>query len=122
MEDLEEVKIKLKELYNVLKSKCITSSWLQDSYFVVEAFTNNGLRPHIHMIVVSNVRPSRMIDQFSKWFKCEKNMIEVNSMNFGYEDKMNYLKGIKTESKQEFVINDRNMREELNIPHIYPTP
>ena len=121
IENIDECKDKLKLLYNLLKSKCVTSSWLQECAWTCEAFTENGMRPHIHMICITNVRPSRIIEQFSKTFKCEKNMIEVNSMTFGYEDKLKYLNGIKKETKMPLVLNDKELRNELQIPHIYNT-
>ena len=121
IEDEEELNIAIKQLYNLLKSKCITTSWLQECAWVVEAYTENGTRPHIHMIVITNVRPSRIIEQFSKTFKCEKNMIDVNTMTFGYEDKLKYIHGIKKESKLSLVESDRDIRNKLEIPHIYNT-
>lgn len=119
IDDPESLAIKTKQLYNVLKSKCITTSWLDKSAFVVEVFTESGTRPHIHMITINDIRPARMISQLSKWFKCEKNMIEVNSMTFGYEEKFKYISGIKKESKIQYVDKDYNYREKLNIPHLY---
>eukprot|EP01052_Picozoa_sp_SAG31_P043069 SAG31_NODE_7058_length_1800_cov_122.113463_1_plen_199_part_00 len=121
IENIEECELKIKQLYNLLKSKCITTCWLQQCAWTVEAFTESGMRPHIHMIVITNVRPSRIIEQFSKTFKCEKNMIEVNSMTFGYEDKLKYLNGIKKETKMPLVLNDKELRDKLEIPHIYNT-
>lgn len=121
IDDPQELRFKTKELFNKLKSKCITTSWLQKVAFVVEVFTEQGSRPHIHMIAINDIRPARIIDQFSKWFKCEKNMIEVNSMTFGYQEKLNYITGIKAESKKELVDKDIEYRDSISIPHLYST-
>lgn len=119
--DPDILAIKTKQLFNQLKSKCITSSWLQKTAFVVEVFTESGTRPHVHMITITETRPSRIIEQFSKLFKCDKNMIDVSSLYFGYEDKLKYISGIKRESKMILVTQDIEYRDKLHIPHFYTT-
>ena len=121
IEDSEENEMKIKQLYNLLKSKCITTSWLQTVAYNVECYTENGLRPHVHMVLITHAKPHRIIDTFSKLFKCDKSKIEVNSMTFGIEDKLNYIKGIKKESKMENVTKDKYIRDKLAIPHVYNT-
>lgn len=85
---------------------------------VVEAHTEGGYRPHIHMILFTEVRPCRIIDTFSKHFKCAKNFVDAKNMKAFYEEKLNYIKGIKIKEKKEFVEKDKKERDESNIPHL----
>lgn len=122
IENFDEMRaLEFKKSFSKLKSKCISTPWLQKCAFNIELYTSNGMRPHIHMILITDTKPYRIIDTFSKLFKCEKNMIEVNSMTFGYEDKLKYLNGEKQESKMPYVLNDKELRNKLGIPHIYNT-
>lgn len=83
----------------------------------VEAHTENGYRPHIHMIYLGNIRPVRIIEKLSKHFGCGKNFIEISSLNIKYlDEKKKYIKGEKTESKMEYVLKDKEEREKNNIP------
>lgn len=113
--------LELKAMYKKLQNKCMTTKWLQKVAFVMEFYTDGGTRPHFHMIAVTDTKPHRIIETFSKLFKCEKNMIDVTSCTFGYDDKLNYLKGLKTDSKLPLVDKDKVLRDNLTIPHLYNT-
>lgn len=119
---LGEIKDEVLELFKKLKHKCQSTPWLSQVAFTVEAFTDGGYRPHIHLLILNtSIRPSRIIETFSKLFSCPKNMIEVATMTYDFDKKFKYLKGEKQESKIEYVINDKELRQTLGVPDIYNT-
>jgi len=85
---------------------------------VVEGHTKQGYRPHIHMILYTKIKPGRIVDSFSKHFKCEKNFVEVKNMKSFYHEKKNYIRGKKDDSKIKYVEQDKKEREDNNIPHL----
>ena len=88
-----------------------------DNYIAnVEAYTKNGYRPHIHMILLDTyTRPNRIIDKLSKHFNCDKNFIECkNSREF--DRNFNYIKGNKNPDKMPNVLLDREERLRDGIP------
>jgi len=82
---------------------------------VVEAHTENGYRPHIHMILFTKDRPNRIVSTFSKFFKCKPNFIEAKNMKQFYQEKLEYIKGNKTASKLKYVEADKKERKDLGI-------
>ena len=85
----------------------------------VEAYTKEGYRPHIHMILFTHHKPYRVIDKLAKHFKCEKNFVNCKNMTQFYDEKLSYIRGDKDEiGKQQYVIQDREEREREGIPHV----
>lgn len=85
---------------------------------VVEGHTENGYRPHIHMILFTTIRPNRIIKSFSKFFQCKENFIEAKNNKKFYQEKLDYINGKKTANKMKYVEADRKEREKYEIPHI----
>jgi hypothetical protein len=88
-----------------------------DNYIAnVEAYTQHGYRPHIHMILFDiKTRPNRIIDKLSKHFNCDKNFVECkNSTEF--DRNFNYIKGNKSPDKMPNVLLDREERLKEGIP------
>lgn len=85
-------------------------------YAVVEAHTESGYRPHIHLILFTHQKPHRVIDKLSKHFECSKNFVEAKNFTKFYSEKLNYLKGIKRPEKEALVLNDKMERHKANIP------
>lgn len=103
----------MKSLYDKLEELKL------DRYIaVVEGHTENGYRPHIHMIYTGHHKPYRIIDKLSKHFNCEPNFIEAQNCKFYYEEKIDYINGKKTQSKLPLVEADKAERNQYNIPHI----
>lgn len=100
-------------LYNKLNA---LKNWKFEA--VVEGHTPNGYRPHIHMILYTKIRPNRIVDTFSKHFKCAKNFIEVKNMKQFYSEKQDYIRGKKAKEKISFVELDKQERDENKIPHL----
>lgn len=105
-------------LYKILRDKIAKHQWLQNHAFCIEAYTEGGFRPHIHLILITDTRPARIIDSLSKWFGCKPNMIQVDSLSFGIRDKLRYVNGEKAEAKLSYVKQDQDLRDALNIPHL----
>lgn len=101
------------QLYNKLKTLP-----LGNYTATVEGYTKEGYRPHIHMLLITNHKPYRIIDKLASHFNCEKNFIQAKNMTKYYDEKMNYLKGNKIDEKKEFVEKDIKERDESGIPHI----
>jgi len=99
--------------YQQLQKLNITDKYIAS----VEAHTEHGYRPHIHMILYSNQRPNRIIDKISKHFKIEKNFVQCKT-SYSHSINLKYLKGDKAKEKQQYVEEDKLERVKHNIPHI----
>lgn len=92
-----------------------------DVAFCVEQNTKNGKRPHIHMMIrgVINQRPAYIAKRLAEHYGCAPNFIDVKHFrkNKLYSEHLNYIKGIKEESKMPYVQLDKQDRETLGIPH-----
>lgn len=112
----KQTEIKMINLYNTLKGSSVLKKWHYEA--VVEGNTDEGYRPHIHMILYSPLHhPNRIISKLSKLFKCDKNFIDCKT-DYKLSIHKNYIRGIKTDSKLGHITMDRIEREEYSIPHI----
>jgi hypothetical protein len=93
---------------------------LDKACFVVEANTNNGYRPHIHLMAITNTKPYRIIEQLAKHYNLNNQSIECKAYHKGllYKEHLDYINGIKTTEKKDLVELDIKEREDLGIPHI----
>lgn len=85
----------------------------------IEQNTSGGVRPHIHLMLLdTKVKPSRVIETLAKSFDLAKNSIECKRhfADHLYNVHIDYIKGIKTEEKDENVKKDKQDRETLGIP------
>ncbi len=114
-------KYTLKQLYDKMIdiSENPKIKFFRDSYiWNVEQNTQNGIRPHIHLILTdATVRPSRVIETLAKSFDIAKNSIQCKRHFNGimYNEHIDYIKGKKTDSKQEDVGKDIADRMDLDI-------
>lgn len=107
----------MKDLYTKLKTLP-----LGNYTATVEGHTEKGYRPHIHMLLITQHKPYRVIEKISKHFSCATNFVEAKNMNKYYEEKMNYLKGIKIDEKKLYVEKDIKERDSSGIPHLVSKP
>lgn len=87
--------------------------------YCIETHTENGLRPHIHMIIRdTRPKPSRVAETLAKHYKISENSIERKKYSEGilYAEHVEYIKGNKKASKLDFVQNDEKILSEYNIP------
>jgi hypothetical protein len=83
---------------------------------VVESHTDGGYRPHIHMIIYTQERPNRIIQKLARAFECNENFVDCKT-SYELEAHKQYINGLKRESKQIHVENDRFERDQNGIPH-----
>lgn len=89
-----------------------------DKYIAcVEAHTEGGYRPHIHMIYTGHHKPFRIIEKLSKHFNCPSNFIEAKNFTKYYDEKLAYIRGEKISEKMEYVTKDKEERDKNSVPH-----
>jgi len=118
--------ITLSQLHKRLMTALSKYKWIQpESYLaVVEANTEGGYRPHIHLLITSYdkplEKPNRVITALSTHFNISKNSIDCKPYHKGllYQEHVDYIDGNKRDSKKDNVELDRREREEFKIPHI----
>lgn len=89
--------------------------------YTIEQNTENGIRPHIHLFLLTKHRPNRIITNLAKEFNMQPNFIEVKTYrnNTLWEEHINYITGNKQDSKLELVKQDDIDREQLGIPKYF---
>lgn len=90
-----------------------------DNYLMcIEQNTSNGIRPHIHLMLETKVRPARIIEQLAKHFKIDKPSIDLkkHSHSIMWDEHINYIKGKKKDEKMADVQQDVQDRTALGIP------
>lgn len=98
----------------VSKYKFFTHGYL----YCLEQHTKGGVRPHIHLMLLTNTKPHRIIETLAKHFGIAQNFIQCKKYKHGlmYHEHIKYIHGDKKEEKLVDVENDRQILEELNIP------
>lgn len=95
--------------------------WVEKYYAVFELHRENGLHPHVHMMIQTSLTKSKLSEKLwavrgIKDIVLKKPFIDVKPYE-SYRDK--YLLGEKTESKMPYVIKDQQWRTENQIPHYF---
>jgi len=88
----------------------------------VEFWSDDGknYNPHSHMIISKTIKKSKLLKDISRVFEVPENMIEVRIIKENmYEEKLNYVKGLKQMKKSMNVDKDKIERKKYNIPEIY---
>jgi len=95
----------------------------KDYIYCVEQNTDNGIRPHIHLLakVNSNVRPNKEIERLATIFKTQKNYIEFKISNSPSKriSRMKYIRGEKTHAKLINVEKDIKDRQIEKLENYY---
>lgn len=86
--------------------------------YTLEQHTSGGIRPHIHLFLISNQRPARIIDLLAKHFKIPKPSIDLKTYRKSilWKEHIEYIMGNKKEEKQENVEQDNIDKQNVNIP------
>lgn len=84
----------------------------------VEAHTEGGHRPHLHILAMSKEKPGRVITALANHFSLKKNSIECKAYHKGllFGEHYDYIIGSKKTSKQKNVDLDKSERAENEIP------
>lgn len=110
--------ITIVELYQLTEQLVNKYKWASCHAYCVEAHTDNGYRPHIHMMVRTKEKPYRLISHISKHFSVAPNFIECKTFHKGvlFGEHYDYITGHKTDHKNSNVKADQEERETLGIP------
>ena len=86
--------------------------------YTLEQNTSGGIRPHIHLFLITNTRPNRIIDTLAKHFKIKKPSIELKTYrkNILWKEHISYISGDKRAEKMENVVQDNLDKEIRSIP------
>lgn len=84
----------------------------------VEQNTQEGRRPHIHMILYNDIRPNRVIKKLLEIFECAPNFVECKT-SYDLDLHQKYIRGYKKDEKMPFVHLDREDRREKIIPDVF---
>lgn len=110
----------LEELYNAIQ-ECISkySLFVEGSYsYTLEQNTAGGIRPHIHLFLITKTRPNRIIETLAKHFKVAKPSIDLKTYrkDLLWEEHLSYINGDKKSEKMENVAQDNLDKFNLGIP------
>lgn len=95
---------------------------LKDIVCNVEFWSDDGknFNPHSHMLIPKTIKKSKLLKDISRVFMVPLNMIEARIIKEdAYEEKLNYIKGLKQKKKTMNVEKDKESRKKYNIPDIY---
>lgn len=103
-------------------SELVTKYKMFSQYlYCVEQHTENGIRPHIHMLIHDTPKPHRVRDTLAKHFNTTTNFIQTQVFKNGkmYKEHVDYIQGLKRDTKQSYVEQDKNKRHIINILDYY---
>ena len=113
----------MKELCDKTISLVKRYKWLEDCMFCVEQNTENGIRPHIHMMVLytKKIRPIRVIGMLSNQYGVNPNSIECKIYRDGnvHGEHEDYIKNYKKKEKEFLIKKDIDDRKEQKIENFY---
>ena len=116
-------KYTLKTLANAMQEASAKFKLFEPGSFTytLEQNTLNGVRPHIHLFLVSTTRPSRIIDILARFFKVQKNSIDIKTYrkDILWDEHLSYINGDKKSEKMEFVTADNLDKFNLDIQQTY---
>ncbi|WP_445775548.1 hypothetical protein, partial [Shewanella sp.] len=90
-------KYTLLELDQLMANAIMKYKFLDKHAYTIEAHTDNGYRPHIHLMTTSNDKPNRVITALSNHFKVDKPSIECKAYHKGllFGEHYDYITGQK---------------------------
>lgn len=104
-----------------IAERILTYEWCMKLQGVLEFNTEKGYHPHFHAVIYTNITRSKLLEKIFavkdiKKYCLRKNFIDAKEcMPYHIE----YVKGIKTDTKEEYILADRELRDKHNIPHLY---
>lgn len=108
----------LEIMYNIEKLLKSNYRYLKCGKFVVEYHTEHGNHWHIHIALktLCGRKKSSIIYQLAKQFNLEQNFVDIRKT---FTDPEDYVEGIKTGSKQQYIGKDIYLRNKLKLKHLY---
>ena len=114
--NLEDIKNCYMNYYDLIKDWDI--EWLRKAKGVYELHTEEGQHPHFHILSYTKRKKATLIRDISKKFNIKENFVHIKTDKHLYKKHIDYINGIKKDSKDKNVLKDRAWREELGIPQI----
>lgn len=98
--------------------------WFNNYHFSVEFNVESGVVPHTHIVLSDvNKRKDKLTKkhaQLVKYFNTPDNMVYRSEIDKAhYNNKVNYIKGLKDPTKQHLVEMDNNSRKKYNLDVYY---
>lgn len=88
--------------------------WGDDRITRFEFYRNDGkYHPHVHMFIYTDKKKSQIVKELKSKTKLPDNFIDVKTGRL--QTHMNYIKGIKQDSKQADMERDAEVREKLGM-------
>lgn len=112
--------LEIREIHNKIKLLVLRKHYFKDKDIIYNF--ENTEHPHVHMLIKGETtQPSKIIRDMSRIFKINKNFVDCkNSSDENlYETRLNYIKGIKQNSKKEAVETDRIWRSKHCLEEYY---
>ncbi len=106
------------ELHNKTSEAINKYKMLTEHAWTVEAHTENGYRPHVHMMIPTGTRPARVVELLAKHYNTKNQSIECKA-GHSYEEHLKYIKGDKKNEKISNVEKDVEERKSLHIQNYY---
>lgn len=97
-------------------------AYMSNYCFSIEFFSKSGENQHIHILVWgSKVNKTKTIRDFSRKYDVSANFIDIkySKKATDFNNRLNYLKGNKDETKMESVKKDQDKRRELGLLDFY---
>lgn len=112
--DYEQVPKLFLEIISVIR--LANYDCLIDSIATLEINTENGKRPHIHILTRKVKKPSYVAQMFRRKFIKDKYQVyRVDVTSLPYKAGLDYIHGEKTSKKQEYVQKDAEYKEKNNL-------
>lgn len=96
--------------------------YMSNYCFSIEFFSKSGENQHIHILVWGDkVNKTKTIRDFSRKYDISPNFIDIkfSRKQTDFNNRLNYIKGNKEDSKMESVEKDRVKRAELDLLDFY---
>lgn len=95
--------------------------WVQDFKAVLETHRENGIHPHCHMYIKTELPKSKIVDKVNRSKGANKlilarNFIDVKPWCDYHAD---YIVGNKKDDKIKYVELDKQWRIQNNVPHLF---
>lgn len=116
-------KYTLLELASIMQDATAKYNMFEEgSYaYTLEQNTSGGIRPHIHLFLITTTRPNRIIETLAKHFKVAKPSIDLKTYrkDILWEEHKSYINGDKKSEKMDNVAQDNLDKFNLGIPLVF---
>lgn len=116
LDPAEAVNIQFKCIEKIQKARY---KFITEASHKFEYWSSEGWNPHIHIVIEKNKTEGQVSQQIRRKLKDVPEVYRVHVSTLNYEAHQKYIKGDKTDKKEEYVKKDEVFREIHNIEDIY---